>query len=185
MLTQGDAGPLKTEFNFTLRYRLPDTSGDPGVLERHLLDAGCGDALLGVGSPARLALEFCREASSAAEAMRSALGDVQRAVPDAELIEVSPDLVGLTDVADLLGMSRQNMRKLMLAHPSSFPTPVHEGSASIWHLADVLTWLQSKGSYSLTRNVLDVAQAALQVNVAKEGRRLPGLVFKDLEALVG
>jgi hypothetical protein len=77
------------------------------------------------------------------------------------------------------------MRKLMLAHPNSFPTPVHEGSASIWHLADVLTWLQSKGSYSLTRNVLDVAQAALQVNVAKEGRRLPGLVFKDLEALVG
>ncbi|WP_425602958.1 hypothetical protein [Stenotrophomonas indicatrix] len=89
---------MKTEFNFTLRYRLPDTSGDPGVLERHLLDAGCGDALLGVGSPARLALEFCRQAVSAREAVLSALTDVRQAIPDAELIEVSPDLVGLTDV---------------------------------------------------------------------------------------
>jgi len=29
------------------------------------------------------------------------------------------------------------LRKLMLAHPGGFPAPVHEGSASISHLADV------------------------------------------------
>jgi len=163
---------LKTEFNFTLRYRLLDTSGDPGVLERHLHDAGCGDALLGVGSPASLALEFCREASSAAEGMRSALGDVQRAVSGAELIEVSPDLVGLTDVADLLGMSRQNMRKLLLAHPQTFPAPVHEGSASIWHLADILSWMQARGSQKVSSELAELAAAALQINVAKEQERL-------------
>jgi len=162
---------LKTEFNFTLRYRLLDTSGDPGVLERHLHDAGCGDALLGVGSPASLALEFCREASSAAEAMCSALGDVQRAVPGAELIEVSPDLVGLTDVADLLGMSRQNIRKLLLAHPQTFPAPVHEGSASIWHLADILSWMQARGSQKVSSELVELAAAALQINVAKEQER--------------
>lgn len=117
--------------------------------------------------------------------MLSALADVRRAVPSVKLIEVAPDLVGLTDVAEIVGVSRQNMRKLMLTHPSSFPTPVHEGSTSIWHLADVLSWLQAKGSYPLARSVLDVAQVALQVNVAKEGRRLPGLAFKELEALVG
>ena len=162
---------MKTEFNFTLRYRLLDTSGDPGVLERHLHDAGCGDALLGVGSPASLALEFCREASSAAEAMCSALGDVQRAVPGAELIEVSPDLVGLTDVADLLGMSRQNIRKLLLAHPQTFPAPVHEGSASIWHLADILSWMQARGSQKVSSELVELAAAALQINVAKEQER--------------
>jgi len=30
------------------------------------------------------------------------------------------DLVGLTDVAEMAGVTRQNMRKLMLAHVESF-----------------------------------------------------------------
>ena len=107
------------------------------------------------------------------------------AAPTARLIEVAPDLVGLTDVADIVGVSRQNMRKLMLVHPGSFPAPVHEGSASIWHLADVLAWLQAKGSYSLAKDVLEVARVALQVNVAKEGQRLPRSTSKALEVLIG
>lgn len=74
----------------------------------------------------------------------------EQGIPSATLIEVASDLVGLTDVAELIGVSRQNMRKLMLTHPGSFQAPVHEGSASIWHLADLLTCLQAKGSYSLT-----------------------------------
>jgi hypothetical protein len=73
----------------------------------------------------------------------------------------------------------------MLAHPGSFPAPVHEGSASIWHLADVLAWLQARGSYSLAKDVLDVARVALQVNVAKEGQRLRSSASKALRALVG
>lgn len=104
--------------------------------------------------------------------MRSALGDVQRAVPGAELIEVSPDLVGLTDVADLLGMSRQNMRKLLLAHPQTFPAPVHEGSASIWHLADILSSMQARCSQKVSSELAELAAAALQINVAKEQERL-------------
>ncbi|MNF62196.1 hypothetical protein D3C84_438720 [compost metagenome] len=173
------------EYTFTLKYQLAEDDRTPDILVERLGEAGCDDALVGIGQPGRLALEFTREAESADAAVRSALADVRSAVPSAKLIEVAPDLVGLTDVAEMIGVSRQNMRKLMLAHPGSFPAPVHEGSASIWHLADVLTWLQAKGSYSLTKNVLDVAQVALQVNVAKEGRRLPSLAFKELEALVG
>lgn len=69
------------------------------------------------------------------------------ALASTKLIEVASDLVGLTDVADIVGVSRQNMRKVMLAHPESFPAPAHEGSASLWHLADVLDWLQPRGSY--------------------------------------
>jgi len=138
------------EFTFTLKYRLPDINGDAGSLEQQLADAGCDDALLGIGRPGRLALEFCRQSATAQEAVLSALADVRKAAPGAELIEVSPDLVGLTDVADLLGMSRQNMRKLLLAHPQTFPAPVHEGSASIWHLADILSWLQARGSHKVS-----------------------------------
>ncbi|MHA6859091.1 helix-turn-helix transcriptional regulator [Ralstonia pseudosolanacearum] len=173
------------EYTFTLKYQLTEDDSDPGGLVERLGEAGCDDALVGIGQPGRLALEFTREADSADAAVRSALADVRSAVPSARLIEVAPDLVGLTDVAEIVGVSRQNMRKLMLAHPGSFPAPVHEGSASIWHLADVLAWLQAKGSYSLTRGVQEVARVALQVNVAKEGRRLPRSAFKELEALVG
>ena len=173
------------EYTFTLKYQLADDEGDMDALVERLGEAGCDDALVGIGQPGRLALEFTREAADAEEAVRSALADVRRAAPSARLIEVAPDLVGLTDVAEIVGVSRQNMRKLMLAHPGSFPAPVHEGSASIWHLADVLAWLQAKGSYALAKDVLEVARVALQVNVAKERRRLPRSASKELEALVG
>ncbi len=173
------------EYTFTLKYQLADNDRDPDALVERLGAAGCDDALVGIGQPGRLALEFTREAASADAAVRSALADVRSAVPSARLIEVAPDLVGLTDVAEIVGVSRQNMRKLMLAHPGSFPAPVHEGSASIWHLADVLAWLQAKGSYSLTGDILEVARVALQVNVAKEGRRLARSVSEEFEALVG
>ncbi|WP_367025757.1 DNA-binding protein [Methylococcus sp. ANG] len=173
------------EYTFTLKYQLADDDRDPDALVERLGEAGCDDALVGIGQPGRLALEFTREADSADAAVRSALADARSAVPSARLIEVAPDLVGLTDVAEMIGVSRQNMRKLMLAHPGSFPAPVHEGSASIWHLADVLTWLQAKGSYSMARDVLEVACVALQVNVAKERRRLSRSASEELEALVG
>lgn len=64
------------------------------------------------------------EAVDAGIAVCRALASVRIAVPTAKLIEVVPDLVGLTDVADIVGVSRQNMRKLMLAHPDKFPAPV-------------------------------------------------------------
>ncbi|EPY8493015.1 helix-turn-helix transcriptional regulator [Pseudomonas aeruginosa] len=173
------------EYIFTLKYQLADDDRGPEALVERLGEAGCDDALIGIGQPGRLALEFTREAENAEAAVRNALADVRSAVPSARLIEVAPDLVGLTDVAEIVGVSRQNMRKLMLAYPSSFPAPVHEGSASIWHLADVLIWLQAKGSYLLPGGVLDVAQVALQVNLAKEERRLTNPASKELLALVG
>ncbi len=173
------------EYTFTLKYQLTDDDRDPGALVERLGEAGCDDALVGTGQPGRLALEFTREAADADQAARSALADVRRAVPSAKLIEVAPDLVGLTDVADIVGVSRQNMRKLMLAHPGSFPAPVHEGSASIWHLADVLAWLQPRGSYSLAEDMLDVARVALQVNVANESERLRPSASKALQTLTG
>lgn len=173
------------EYTFTLKYQPADDDGSADALVERLGEAGCNDALVGIGQPGRLALEFTREAVSAESAVRSALTDVRSAVPSARLIEVTPDLVGLTDVAEIVGVSRQNMRQLMLAHSGSFPAPVHEGSTSIWHLADVLAWLQAKGGYSLARDVLEVATVALQVSVAKEKQRLRRSASRELDALVG
>ena len=173
------------EYHFTLKYQLADHDRDADGLVERLGENGCDDALVGIGQPGRLALAFTRDADNADQAVRSALADVRRAVPSASLIEVAPDLVGLTDVAEIVGVSRQNMRKLMLAYPGSFPPPVHEGSTSIWHLADVLAWLRQKGGYAISPEIVDVAAVAMQVNLAKEGRRLSRPASAGLEALAG
>jgi len=49
--------------------------------------------------------------------------------------------------------------------------PIHEGSVSIWHLAEVLDWLKARGGYQFDAELLDVARIALEVNVTKEVAR--------------
>lgn len=172
------------EYTFTLKYQLAEHDSDSDALAERLGEAGCDDALVGIGQPGRLALEFTREAKSAKAAVRSALADVKRAIPSATLVEAVPDFVGLTDVAELVGVSRQAMRKLMLSHAATFPAPVHEGSASIWHLAEVLGWLEEKGGYTLERKMLETARAALEVNLTKEVHRLPVAAARELKLLI-
>ena len=172
------------EYIFTLKYQLTEHDNDPDALVERLGEAGCDDALVGIGQTGRLALEFTREAESAQVAVRSALADVKRAIPSAKLVEAVPDFVGLTDVAEMVGVSRQAMRKLMLSHAATFPAPVHEGSASIWHLAEVLGWLEEKGGYALERKMLETARAALEVNLAREVGRLPVAAARELRVLV-
>ena len=127
---------------------------------------------------------FTREGESAFAAVVSALQDIKRVVPSARLVEAGPDFVGLTDVAEVAGVSRQNMRKLMLSHAIDFPPPVHEGSASVWHLSDVLGWLAARGGYEITTNVFDTAKAVKQINLAKGVRELEPRLGRQLEGLV-
>lgn len=90
------------EFLFTLKCQLSTNDTDIHTLIEQLAEEGCEDALVGVGQSGRLVLKFVREAPTAREAMESALADVRRAVPEARLIEATPDLVGLTGVAEVM-----------------------------------------------------------------------------------
>ncbi|OLL32753.1 DNA-binding protein [Burkholderia sp. SRS-W-2-2016] len=172
------------EYVFTLKYRLAAEDSDSDAVVERLGDAGCDDATVGVGQPGRLALLFSREGATAFEAVTSALKNVKRAVPSAQLVEAGPDFVGLTDVAEVVGVSRQNMRKLMLSHATEFPPAVHEGSASVWHLSDVLDWLTSRGGYDIKADVVDVARLAKQINLAKEARQIEPRVSRQLGNLL-
>lgn len=60
------------------------------------------------------------------------------------------------------------MHKLMNKYRHSFPAPVHEGSTTIWRLAQVLSWLQAKGGYALEEGLVELAQATMQVNLARD-----------------
>ncbi|MFX1735997.1 DNA-binding protein [Paraburkholderia sp. A1RI_3L] len=173
------------EYVFTLKYRLAAQDFDYDEIVERLGEAGCDDATVGIGQPGRIALLFTREAKSAREALVSALEDVKRAIPTARLIEAAPDFVGLTDVAEVAGVSRQNMRKLMVGHAHNFPMPVHEGSASVWHLADVLGWLYNRGGYDIKPEVLEVAELAKQINLARDARDLKPQMTRALAQLVG
>ncbi|MGF6725153.1 hypothetical protein P3T43_004524 [Paraburkholderia sp. GAS41] len=172
------------EYEFTLKYQLAADDSDHDEIVERLAEAGCDDATIGVGQPGRIALVFAREGATALAALMSALEDVKRALPGARLVEAAPDFVGLTDVADVAGVSRQNMRKLMLSHAADFPIPVHEGNPSVWHLWDVLAWLDTRGGYDIQSNVLEVAKSAKQVNLAKEARELEPQINRQLENLV-
>lgn len=173
------------EYVFTLKYQLAPEDSDHNVLVERLAQAGCDDATIGVGLPGRIALAFTRDSATAWEAIYTALQNVKEAVPSARLVEAAPDFVGLTDVADMTGMSRQNMRKLMIVHADDFPQPVHEGSPSLWHLSDILAWLVGRDGYSISAALLETARSARQVNLAKEARALDTQIDRQLEALVG
>ena len=172
------------EYDFTLKFQLADSAADPDRLVERLGQAGCTDALVGVGQPGRIALDFTREGPSARAAITSALADVRKAIPEIKLVEVCPDLVGLTDIGELLGVTRQNMRKLMLSHVAGFPVPVHDGSSALWHLAHVLQWLKARGTYNIEQSALAVAHAAMQINLAREIERLAPTARKEVRAVL-
>ena len=46
------------EYTFTLKYQLAPHDSDPDVLVERLGEAGCDDALIGIGRPGHLALTF-------------------------------------------------------------------------------------------------------------------------------
>lgn len=163
------------EFEFTLKFSLTDDSIDADTYTGHLAEQGCDDALIGIGQNGRIALQFNRQAENALDAVFSAIENVKAAIPNAKLIEAMPDLVGLTDIADVLGYTRQNIRKLMLKNKNSFPTPIHEGKMSLWHLSSVLNWCKQAGRYSIDESLLDVAKANMQLNIAKEVASLESL----------
>ncbi len=172
------------EYQFTLKYQLAEADCEHDAIVERLGEAGCDDALIGVGQPGRIALEFTREAPSAEAAVISALADVKQAIPTAKLVEATPDLVGITDVADLVGVSRQYMRKLIISNAMSFPPPVHEAMGAVWHLANVVDWLIAKGSYTVDAKLADTAMATMQVNIAKEARQVQPRTQQALQGLV-
>ena len=151
-------------FEFELKFSLSKTSQNPGAFVERLAETGCTDALVGIGKTGRIAFHFARDAHSAFEAVLSAVNDIKEAIPEATLIEAAPDLVGLSDIADILGYSRQNIRKLMMNNLVSFPAPIHEGKTVLWHLSSILTWLKARDRYQIDDLLLDIANINMPPN---------------------
>lgn len=162
-------------YEFSLRYALPDPDANPFDFVDALYEAGCDDAMIGTGKRGSIMLEFDREAATAEEAMRSAAACVERAIPGARLLEAKPDLVSLTDVAEILGCSRQNMRKYAIGEIKSpavpFPEPVFTGTLSLWHLCEIADWATTT-KMKLEPRYVEVSAAAFSFNLEAQLARL-------------
>jgi hypothetical protein len=152
------------EFDFTLKFALPDTNVDLDEYAARLYESGCDDALIGIGKPGKIALDFGREAETAIAAVTSAILDVNRCIPEARLIECSPDYVGISDIAVIVGYTRQNIRKLMISHFGDFPPPLHDGSTQIWRLLPVLDWFGNTRNLDIDPVLKEIARANMGVN---------------------
>ena len=173
------------EYEFTLKFKLQDYNIDPDVYVEQLYESGCDDAVIGTGKKGYIGLNFVRESSSAYKAIASAVRDVKQAIPQASLIEASPDLVGVTDVANLLGCTRQNIQKLISKDNSQCPPTVYGGAQSIWHLADLLDWLINKKKYSISESLVEIARVTMSLNITKQFEMLDPNMQENCKVLVG
>lgn len=169
-----------THYDFTLRFRLGQADESAEEHIDNLSRNGCDDAIIGVGKPGRVSLNFTREADNAFTAITSAITDVRNAIPDAVLVEATPDLVGITDIARIYSASRQYMRKIVLNQNALFPEPVHEGNPSLWHLAEVLDWIMKHEPDKLDKPLSEVSDLNMQINLYKSLlMRRPSYFFAD------
>jgi hypothetical protein len=172
------------EYDFTLKFNLQNSQAVPNDYVEQLHESGCDDALIGVGKKGSIALNFIRESSSAYEAISSAITDVKKVIPHAILIEARPDFVGLTDVAKILGCTRQNIRNLIVKNEPSSPLPVYEGTPSIWHLAEILVWLREDKMYSIDESLLEIAKTNMDFNIARGWQKVEPDLQANIMALV-
>lgn len=159
------------EFEFTLKFALPNPADDPDFYVEALSRAGCDDAIIGIGQKGRIALIFNRVELDALTAVSTAIRDVKSVLPDAKLIESTPDLVGLSDIAKLVGVTRQYLRKLEVTK-SNFPQPVHTGTVAIWHLSTFLDWYEGASNKQIDASIKQIAAANMTINIAKEWSQL-------------
>lgn len=155
-----------TEYEFTLTFTLPDAQDDPVQHLDALFDAGCDDAVVGTGTSGTISLEFNRDADSATNAIESAIHDVMDAIPGASLVEAKPDMVGLTDVAEILDCSRQNIRKYAVGYPN-FPRPAITGKFQLWHLWEIAKF----DKFSIPDTIIEISRVTCKLNLDLQNQK--------------
>jgi hypothetical protein len=176
-----------TTHSFTLYFAGPDILTDENF--DALFEAGCDDALFGERDGAQYG-DFDREAKSFSDALRTALRDVQKAVPGLRVVRVEPnDLVTMAQIADRSGLTREYIRLFVKGTrgPGGFPPPVAyvDEKSRLWHWPDVAKWLQQNNKGSVEVDV-ESAELVAALNAAYALNEHGGRLQKKRDlALVG
>jgi len=128
-------------FSFTLLLSGPDATESPVIDLLH--EAGCDDALFGQRDQIQYG-GFDRDAKSLAEAVISAIRQVE-SVPGLCVLRVEPDeLVSATVIAERTKRSRESVRLLVEGKrgPGGFPAPISwvDAKRRLWQWSDVARW---------------------------------------------
>jgi len=127
------------EFTLVIDGDLTDES-----IAAALFEVGCDDATLGVSDGQGYG-EFIREVSTLAEAVMSAIHQVE-SVASLRVMHLEPDdIVTMADIAERLERTRESVRLLIAGRrgPGHFPPPFsHSRERSrLWRWSDVAEWL--------------------------------------------
>lgn len=182
------------EYDFVLRFQLLENNDQPERYLDTLYEAGCDDATIGVGLPGYIALDFCRVADSAEQALLSAIRDVKRAIPSAKLTEVTPDLLNISEIADLVSskihrVTRQAMRNYALGKlariNSRFPAAAVTSSSPLWHVDEVVSWMADNEKVDKVRaqGLIELSRTARALNAKLQSRNQQRLSSFDAIAL--
>lgn len=163
-------------YNFTLM--LSGVTYETEGLEDALYRSGCDDALI-CAFGRSVYLDFDREAESLDAAIASAIEHVESAGIGAVVESVDSALVGLSDIAELTGMTRQAIALLKDGSRGGgdFPCPIQriKGQSPLWDWAEVALWLERNGR--LVGNETLVANAR---TLSKWNLALRASAFRDV-----
>jgi hypothetical protein len=134
---------------FTIRFHIPGATEDGDHSVRAYEDSGLEDLglRLPIGNDGIFEAEFERPASTFAAAVLSALADLQRVFPEAELVRVEPDdLTTISGIAERIGRSHESIRLLVQGKrgPGNFPRSASapEAKPQVWRWHEVVDWFE-------------------------------------------
>jgi hypothetical protein len=132
------------EFTFVVEGADPDDDEVVSTLSEHL------EAILARGAGVNL-LTVCAEGHAALDAALNAMSSAEYLVPQIRFLHLDRDLVGISEIAERTGRSRQNVSQWVIRerHATvSAPFPKVEGvvgRARIWLWSEVNAWLRALG----------------------------------------
>ncbi len=94
-------------------------------------------------------------------------------ISGSELLEVKPDLVGLSEIGELVNCSCQNIRKLATGSKVAFPQLSVSGSVPLWHFFEVGNWLMDSPPIKSkpTAESIEVSKIAFKLNIDVQQNR--------------
>lgn len=173
---------MMTDYDFTLTFKFNNPNVNPESYLDLFYEAGCDDALIGIGKTGYMSFNFIRESSSAFEAISTAINNVQSVINDVELINISPDLVGVKELSNVFQCTRQNIQKFV--SKDNFPDSIYKGSQSIWHLATVLDWFVANTNYQINPALLELSELAMSINWNIENKAAKPSILEQAKKLV-
>jgi hypothetical protein len=137
-----------------------------------LYEAGCDDALV-FFKDGYICLDFSRKASTAEQALVSALRDIAHSATDAITERIEPDdLTSLSEIARRTDVTRASLQKYARGNSkigADFPKPVANISGSrreLYSSSEVISWMLKKDRVNLPAQTLELARAISVTNQA-------------------